>query len=214
LDDEVIAIDQRQGAKAVLMNDFMKTFVEFMKGKVPTKGHDDMTQVIEQTNELSLDASGPSNLPQTRLPSCPFTQGPFHQTTVPFSPNQLPGPQHQCLESKGVNRLFSSWGMTNAELFKMLRDKNALRSRQIHSSPPPPSKYNPKARCEFHEGAKGYTIENCRMFEKEVWKMIDRKEIDMSQIAVEFFQNLLKLSIKAGDHKLSSRKERNGLAED
>jgi len=37
--------------------------------------------------------------------------------------------------------------------------------------------------------------------------MINRKEIDMFRIAVEFAQNLPKLSIKVGDHK------RNGLAE-
>ncbi|KAK2422280.1 hypothetical protein QL285_032826 [Trifolium repens] len=40
---------------------------------------------------------------------------------------------------------------------------------------PFPSWYDPKAKCEFHLGAEGHTIENCRSFKRKVQELIGQK---------------------------------------
>lgn len=42
---------------------------------------------------------------------------------------------------------------------------------------PFPTWYNPETKCEFHDGAKGHSIEECKAFKEEVQQLIDNKKL-------------------------------------
>jgi hypothetical protein len=38
-----------------------------------------------------------------------------------------------------------------------------------------PAWYDPKAKCDFHLGAEGHTIDNCKAFKRKVQELVDQK---------------------------------------
>jgi hypothetical protein len=47
--------------------------------------------------------------------------------------------------------------------------------------PPYPSYFDVNAKCEYHAGSPGHTIENCKGFKYKVQELIDRKLLSFKE---------------------------------
>jgi hypothetical protein len=73
-------------------------------------------------------------------------------------------------------KVFDSIPIPYSQLFPHLVSNGmVVPIASLPRNPPFPAWYNAKAKCEYHAGAKGHTIENCRTFKQEVQKLVDQK---------------------------------------
>ncbi|CAJ2641773.1 hypothetical protein L195_g037949 [Trifolium pratense] len=73
-------------------------------------------------------------------------------------------------------KVFDLIPMSYGQLLPYLVDDGMVTPRALKPMTPPfPAWYDDKARCEFHMGAEGHSIDNCRAFKHLVQELIDGK---------------------------------------
>ena len=73
--------------------------------------------------------------------------------------------------------------MSYAQFLPQLLAGQLVQLREL--APPPaelPRGYDVKARCEFHSGAPGHSIENCKALKYKVQSLLDAKELSFAPI--------------------------------
>ncbi|KAK2424066.1 hypothetical protein QL285_034464 [Trifolium repens] len=102
-------------------------------------------------------------------------QMPFHHLqSGQFA--QKPGQQQNEPKAIKKRKVFDSIPIPYGQLFPHLVHNRMVIPRALKPITAPfPAWYDLKANCEYHSGAEGHTIENCRAFKHEVQRLIDQK---------------------------------------
>ncbi|KAI5382711.1 hypothetical protein KIW84_070219 [Lathyrus oleraceus] len=93
-------------------------------------------------------------------------------------------PQRAGYQMKGraMDRQFDRPPVTYAFLFKKLQDLGLVQTRTLAPLRPDqrPASYDENAKCEFHSGAPGHNIKNCKDFKHTVQDLVDSKAINFA----------------------------------
>ncbi|XP_058783483.1 uncharacterized protein LOC131658172 [Vicia villosa] len=121
-------------------------------------------------------------LPQPWVaPQQPFI--PQQQVTAPQNRQQNPRPQGQRgpQRARYQDRRIDPVPMTYAQLLPQLLAGQLVQLLELGPPPSPlPLGYDVNARCEFHSGAPGHTIEKCRAFKLKFQDLLDDKIISFT----------------------------------
>ncbi|XP_058784515.1 uncharacterized protein LOC131659326 [Vicia villosa] len=121
-------------------------------------------------------------LPQPWVaPQLPFI--PQQQVVAPQNRQQNPRPQGQRAPQRQryPERRIDPVPMPYAQLLPQLLAGQLVQLREMGPPPSPlPLGYDANARCEFHSGAPGYTIEKCRALKYKVQDLLDDKIISFA----------------------------------
>ncbi|KAI5438262.1 hypothetical protein KIW84_024129 [Lathyrus oleraceus] len=120
--------------------------------------------------------------PYAATVTIPVSNPPAQQQQLP--PQQkTPGAKSQ-VKKKNEDRQFEEPPVTYAFLFQRLRDLGLVRPRILIpiEQQRRPANYDESAKCEFHSGAPGHSIEGCRAFKHIVQDLVDSKAISLAQI--------------------------------
>lgn len=80
--------------------------------------------------------------------------------------------------SKRLVKQFDPIPMSYSRLLPLLPNSLQVQLKEAKPSPTPlPPDYNINAKCEFHFGASGHSIENCNSFKYKVQDLINSKAI-------------------------------------
>jgi hypothetical protein len=96
----------------------------------------------------------------------------------PYQPQsqQAPPPQQQ------ARKVFDSIPVSYKELLPYLIHSKMVTLKTLKQlNPPFPVWYKQGITCEYHSGAEGHSIENCRAFKHEVQKLIDQKLLSFKE---------------------------------
>ncbi|KAK2428833.1 hypothetical protein QL285_027320 [Trifolium repens] len=97
-----------------------------------------------------------------------------HSQSRQFAPN--PGQQQSQPTATRGKKVIEPISMPCSRLLSYLVYNGMVTPRALKPMIAPlPAWYDPKAKCEFHLGAEGHTIENCRSFKRKVQELIDQK---------------------------------------
>src|SRR3954464_1036769 len=123
-------------------------------------------------------------LPQPWVaPQQPFI--PQQQVVAPQTRQQNPRPQGQRAPQRQryPERRIDPVPMPYAQLLPQLLAGQLVQLREMGPPPSPlPLGYDANARCEFHSGAPGHTIEKCRALKYKVQDLLDDKLISFTPI--------------------------------
>ena len=112
--------------------------------------------------------------------------------TIPTSnqsaQQRQPPPQQRTQRAVGqvrrrtTDRHFNKPPVTYASLFKKLKDLGLVQPRMLTLLKPDqrPASYDENVRCEFHAGAPGHHIEDCKAFKHVVQDLVDSKAINFA----------------------------------
>ncbi|KAK2450272.1 hypothetical protein QL285_009400 [Trifolium repens] len=97
-----------------------------------------------------------------------------HPQSGQFAQNS--GHQQNQPRATKKRKVFDSIPIPYGQLFPHLVHNRMVIPRDLKPITAPfPAWYDLKANCEYHSGAEGHTIENCRAFKHEVQRLIDQK---------------------------------------
>ncbi|KAI5390035.1 hypothetical protein KIW84_075385 [Lathyrus oleraceus] len=102
----------------------------------------------------------------------PRQQQQQQQQQRPFQPRQ-----------RMTDRCFDPLPMTYAELLPELLRLGFVKLRTMAPLKKIPAGYDANVRCDFHSGAPGHHIENCRAFHHKVQDLIDAKTINFAPVS-------------------------------
>ncbi|KAI5433312.1 hypothetical protein KIW84_020552 [Lathyrus oleraceus] len=114
--------------------------------------------------------------------AAPLQQQQSQRQPAQYQQQQQPGnkPAYQ-QRQRMMDRRFDTLPMSYAQLLSSLQQ---LQLVQLRTLAPPvgrlPAGYDANARCNFHSGAPGHNIENCKAFKHVVQDLIDSKAIDLA----------------------------------
>ena len=101
-----------------------------------------------------------------------------------YQQNQRPqGKRGQQRQQRYPERKLDPIPMSYAQLLPQLLAGQLVQLREM--GPPPtelPRGYDVNVRCEFHSGAPGHSIENCRALKYKVQSLLDAKELSFAPI--------------------------------
>jgi hypothetical protein len=142
-------------------------------------------QSVMPIQYMPYTAPAQQQQPQYQMPvSPPAPQGYTYQT---------PPPQQQ------VRKVFDPIPVPYKELLPYLVHSKMVTLRTLKQMNPPfPAWYKQGATCEYHSGAEGHTIENCKAFKYEVQKLIDQKLLSFKEAGPNVKQNPLPSHSGAG----------------
>ncbi|KAK2428581.1 hypothetical protein QL285_027095 [Trifolium repens] len=102
-------------------------------------------------------------------------QMPFqHLQSGQFAQN--PGQQQNQPKATKKRKVFDSIPIPYGQLFPHLVHNKMVTPRTLKQATAPfPAWYKQGSTCEYHSGAEGHTIENCKAFKHEVQRLIDQK---------------------------------------
>ncbi|KAI5388827.1 hypothetical protein KIW84_074476 [Lathyrus oleraceus] len=117
------------------------------------------------------DTSAPAQQQQQQQPQ---------QQRQPFQ--QRPQRAGYQVWGRAVDRQFDRPPVTYSFLFKKLMDLGLVQLRTLAPLRPDqrPANYDENAKCEFHSGAPGHNIENCKAFKHTVQDLVDSKAINFA----------------------------------
>jgi hypothetical protein len=100
---------------------------------------------------------------------------PFHHLqSGQFAQN--PGQQQNQPNATKKRKVFDSIPIPYSQLFPHLVHNKMVTPRTLKQATAPfPAWYKQGSTCEYHSGAEGHTIENCKAFKHEVQRLIDQK---------------------------------------
>ncbi|KAI5431293.1 hypothetical protein KIW84_035463 [Lathyrus oleraceus] len=118
----------------------------------------------------------------------PYADTAMIPTSNQSAQQQQPPPQLRTQRAGGqvrrrtTDRHFDRPPVNYASLFKRLRDLGLVRPRMLTPLRPDqrPANYDENAKCEFHSGAPGHNIENCKAFKHMVQDLVDSKAINFA----------------------------------
>ncbi|XP_058775062.1 uncharacterized protein LOC131649314 [Vicia villosa] len=104
--------------------------------------------------------------------------------TIPNAPfqHQQQGyqPRQYQQRPKMPERVFDPIPMTYAQVLPYLLDLKLVQLRTLATPAKLPSNWDANARCEFHSGAPGHNIENCKALKNLVQNLLDSKAIEFT----------------------------------
>lgn len=95
-------------------------------------------------------------------------------------------------KSKRPEKQFDLIPMSYGRILPLLLNRSLVKLRVL--GPPPthlPLNYDMNARCEFHSGAPGHSIESCKAFKYKVQELIDSKAIAFTPNGLDILSNLM-----------------------
>lgn len=82
--------------------------------------------------------------------------------------------------------------MSYGRILPLLLNRLLVKLRVLRPPPTPlPLNYDMNARCEFHSGAPGHSIESCKAFKYKVQELIDSKVITFTPNGLDIVRNLM-----------------------
>ncbi|KAK2389630.1 hypothetical protein QL285_063208 [Trifolium repens] len=109
-----------------------------------------------------------------RFPNQAMQMSFHHLQSGQFAQN--PGQQQNQPKATKKRKVFDSIPIPYGQLFPHLVHNRMVIPRALKPITAPfPAWYDLKANCEYHSGAEGHNIENCRAFKHEVQRLIDQK---------------------------------------
>lgn len=139
----------------------------------PVNRHDP-TPPQEQSRGFHPQPVPPRALYQQPIYAIPMGPPPmqYRQSYTPQRQN------HYKLKLKKPERSFDVLPMSYNQLLARLLQDSLLQYRELGPPPTPlPSGYDTDARCEFHSGMPGHTVEICKALKHKVQDLIDSKVI-------------------------------------
>src|SRR4051812_26019065 len=109
-------------------------------------------------------------------------QGALPQLHVPLPPCQsvLQGGQMCGKKPKKPQRILNPISMPYAQLLPRLLELQLVELRELDTPEKLPPTFDANARCEFHSGAPGHDIENCKALKQQIQDLIDSKAISFT----------------------------------
>ena len=121
------------------------------------------------------------------IPAESHSAQPQQQQQQPQQQRQQPFQQRQQrvgyqIRGRAQDRQFDRPPVSYAFLFKKLQDLGLVQTRTLAPLRPDqrPASYDENAKCEFHSGAPGHNIENCKAFKHTVQDLVDSKAINFA----------------------------------
>ncbi|KAK2435524.1 hypothetical protein QL285_020577 [Trifolium repens] len=119
-------------------------------------------------------------------------QQPHYQMSMPQGPTSPPPPQEYTYQmpsqqaspppQQQVRKVFDLIPVPYKDLLPYLVHSKMVTPRTLKQMTAPfPTWYKQGATCEYHSGAEGHSIENCRTFKSEVQKLIDQKLLSFKE---------------------------------
>ncbi|XP_058756794.1 uncharacterized protein LOC131630013 [Vicia villosa] len=99
---------------------------------------------------------------------------------VPFQQHQQRGYTPRQYQPKAPERTFDPIPMTYAQVLPYLLDLKLVQLRTLATPAKLPPNWDANARCEFHSGAPGHNIENCKALKYQVQNLLDSKAIEFT----------------------------------
>ncbi|XP_058775661.1 uncharacterized protein LOC131649933 [Vicia villosa] len=99
---------------------------------------------------------------------------------VPFQQHQQRGYTPRQYQPKAPERTFDPIPMTYAQVLPYLLDLKLVQLRTLATPAKLPPNWDANARCEFHSGAPGPNIENCKALKYQVQNLLDSKAIEFT----------------------------------
>ncbi|XP_022720743.1 uncharacterized protein LOC111278336 [Durio zibethinus] len=141
--------------------------------------------IVKGQNErnLTMMQEDPTDDYSQWLPYCPqpiFTIDDFPRPLHLYA--QIPSPRteprinlsHSQSRKRKRAKVYHSLSIPYAELFTLLIENHMISVVPARPRKPPyPKWYDPNAKCEFHDGVKGHSIEDCTAFKDKVQALID-----------------------------------------
>src|SRR4051812_39804959 len=113
-------------------------------------------------------------MPQGALPQFQVPLPPYQSVHVPRM-NQ--GGQMRGKKPKIPQRVLNPIPLPYAQLLPRLLELQLIELRELATPEKLPPTFDANARCEFHSGAPGHDIENCRALKQQIQDLIDSKVI-------------------------------------
>jgi hypothetical protein len=112
----------------------------------------------------------------------PAPQRPQYQPARPNHWSQISGQnQHRPPYNQRPSRI-DPIPIPYSQLWPLLIKNSLVEPRNVRPLEPPyPHWYNPNAKCEFHSGAVGHSIEDCRALKEKVQELIDNKSLSFKE---------------------------------
>ncbi|XP_058745783.1 uncharacterized protein LOC131618617 [Vicia villosa] len=99
---------------------------------------------------------------------------------APFQQHQQRGYAPRQYQPKAPERVFDPIPMTYAQVLPYLLDLKLVQLRTLATPAKLPANWDANARCEFHFGAPGHSIENCKALKHQVQNLLDSKAIEFT----------------------------------
>ncbi|XP_058741044.1 uncharacterized protein LOC131613387 [Vicia villosa] len=99
---------------------------------------------------------------------------------VPFQQHQQRGYAPRQYQPKAPERDFDPIPMTYAQVLPYLLDLKLVQLRTLATPAKLPANWDANTRCEFHSGAPGHSIENCKVLKHQVQNLLDSKAIEFT----------------------------------
>jgi hypothetical protein len=95
-------------------------------------------------------------------------------------------------KSKRLKKQFDPIPMSYGRILPLLLNRSLVKLRVLGPPPTPlPLNYDLNARCEFHSGAPGHSIESCKAFKYKVQELIDSKAIAFTPNGLDILSNIM-----------------------
>jgi hypothetical protein len=121
---------------------------------------------------------------------------------------QMPIPQGAQYPQQQTRRVFDLIPVPYGDLLPYLVHSKMVTPRTLKPMTTPfPSWYKQGATCEFHSGAEGHTIENCKAFKYKVQELIDQKLLTFKEVGPNVKGNPLPSHSGANVNNISSTEE-------
>ncbi|KAK2451563.1 hypothetical protein QL285_010606 [Trifolium repens] len=111
----------------------------------------------------------------------PYTAAVQHQQPQGYSFQMPVNPVPQKAQQR-AQKVFDPIPVPYSQLLPYLVHNRMVTPRALKPMTAPfPAWYNSEAKCEFHEGAEGHTVDNCRAFKNKVQELIDKKLLSFQE---------------------------------
>jgi hypothetical protein len=154
-------------------------------GKIKGTSNNDQKKREGETNAVVV---GSSQAPSTQIS---YFQYPYvaalAQGKHPQQAYHMPPPQHESRSrpqnnSEKKNIHFDPVPMPYGQILPYLIQKGLVEPKPLPPKVPPyPLYFDINAKCEYHAGSPGHTIENCKGFKYKVQELIDRKLLSFKE---------------------------------
>ncbi|KAI5388955.1 hypothetical protein KIW84_074561 [Lathyrus oleraceus] len=113
------------------------------------------------------------------------------------------------VRKRKTDRQFDKPPLTYALLLKKLKDLGLVQPRMLAPLKPDqrPTSYDENAKCEFHSGAPGHNVENCKAFKHVVQDLVDAKAINFAR-SLNVNANLVPMHGPVGVNVMSKDKRK------
>ncbi|XP_058733066.1 uncharacterized protein LOC131604652 [Vicia villosa] len=140
-------------------------------GKKPYNG---FAKKREGETSAAYHGKGKSHAYQ-QVAAVTIPNAPFHQ----YQQRGYPPRQYQ-QQPKVPERVFDPIPMTYAQVLPYLLDLKLVQLRTLATPAKLPANWDANARCEFHYGAPGHNIKNCKALKHQIQNLIDSKDIEFT----------------------------------